>query len=63
MLSDAADFIIRPNVLGLHWSAFDKYDILVENGINAAKDKIEELKQTLKYRKSLRYRLLHLSSN
>lgn len=63
MLADESDFIIRPDVLGLHWSAFHKYDILVENGIKAAKDKIGELKKTIKYRKSLRYRLFHMSSN
>ena len=63
MLSNESDFLIRPNVLGLHWSAFNKYDILVENGINAAKEKIAELKDIIKYRKSLRYRLFHLSSN
>ncbi|MBU0529311.1 patatin-like phospholipase family protein [bacterium] len=63
MLSNEADFVIRPDVLGLHWSAFNKYDILVENGISAAKEKIVELKDAIKYRKSLRYRLFHLSSN
>lgn len=63
MLSNESDFLIRPDVLGLHWSEFNKYDILVENGMNAANEKIVELKETIKYRKSLRYRLFHLSSN
>lgn len=63
MLADESDFIIRPDVLGLHWSAFNKYDVLVENGIIAAQDKIGKLKKTIKYRKSWRYRLFHLSSN
>lgn len=63
MLSDEADFIIRPDVLGLHWSAFNKYDILVENGKVVATEKIVELKAAIKYRKSWRYRLFHLSSN
>jgi NTE family protein len=63
MLSNESDFLIRPDVLGLHWSAFNKFDILMENGINAAKENIAELKDTIKYRKSLRYRLFHLSSN
>ncbi len=63
MLAKESDFLIRPDVLGLHWSAFSKCDILVENGIDAAKKKIVELKETIKYRKSLRYRLFHLSSN
>ncbi len=63
MISIESDFLIRPDVLGLHWSEFNKYDILVKNGINAAKENIVELKDTIKYRKSLRYRLFHLSSN
>jgi NTE family protein len=63
MLSDGSDFLIRPDVQGLHWSEFNKYDILLENGIKAANEKIAELKNTIKYRKSLRYRLFHLSSN
>ena len=63
MLSDSADFLLRPDVLGLHWSAFDKYETLLENGMIEAEKRITDLKQTLKYRKSLRYRLFHLSSN
>ena len=63
MLSDSADFLLRPDVLGLHWSAFDKYETLLENGMIEAEKRIPDLKQTLKYRKSLRYRLFHLSSN
>ncbi|NHZ85103.1 MAG: hypothetical protein GWP19_04385 [Planctomycetia bacterium] len=63
LLARESDFSIRPDVLGLHWSEFDKYDILVENGISAAKEKIAELKKIIKYRNSLRYRLFHLSSN
>jgi len=63
LLSQRADFLIRPDVLGLHWSAFNKYDLLVENGTDAAEDKIIDLKNAIKYHKSLRYRLFHLSSN
>lgn len=62
MLANNADFLFRPDVLDLNWSAFDKYDILLQNGIDEAESKINALKQTLKYRKSLRYRLTHLSS-
>ena len=63
MLSNESDFLISPDVLGLHWSAFNEYDILVKNGIDATDEKIVELKKAIKYRKSLRYRLFHLSSN
>jgi len=62
MLADTADFLFKPDVLGLHWSSFDKYDVLVQNGIDEAEQKIDKLKRLLKYRKSLRYRLFHLSS-
>ena len=62
MLSYTADFLFRPDVLGLHWSSFDKYDILIENGLVEAEIKIVDLLKTLKYRKSLRYRFTHLSS-
>ena len=62
MLSREADFLIRPDVLNLHWSAFNKYDLLVENGMIAAQDRIIELKKIIKYRKSLRYRLFNMSS-
>lgn len=62
MLADTADFLFRPDVMGLHWSSFDKYDILVQNGIDEAEQKIDDLKRILKYRKSMRYRLFHLSS-
>lgn len=62
MLAESADFLFRPDVLGLNWSAFDRYDELLQNGIEEAEQKINELKKKLKYRKSLRYRLFHMSS-
>lgn len=63
MLSNESDFLIRPDVLGLHWSEFNRFEELVENGRIEAEKKIEDLKKAIKYRKSLRYRLFHLSSN
>ncbi len=63
LLAEESDFLIRPDVLGLHWSAFDKYDILIKNGRSAANAEITNLQKAIKYRKSLRYRLRHLSSN
>ena len=63
MISNESDFLIRPDVLGLHWSEFNRYDTLLENGKRAANKNINELKNAIKYRKSMRYRLFHLSSN
>lgn len=63
MLAKESDFLIRPDVLGLHWSEFNRFEELVENGRIEAEKKIEDLKKAIKYRKSLRYRLFHLSSN
>lgn len=62
MLAKNADFLIKPDVMGLNWSAFDKFEELLQNGTDEAKLRLPQLKQTLKYRKSLRYRLFHMSS-
>jgi NTE family protein len=63
ILASTADFLFKPDVMGLHWSSFDKFDVLLQNGIEEAEANIDDLKQLIKYRKSLRYRLFHLSSN
>jgi NTE family protein len=62
MLAESADFLFRPDVMGLNWSAFDRYDELLQNGIREAERKITILKKKIKYRNSLRYRLFHMSS-
>jgi len=62
MLGQNADFLIKPDVMGLNWSAFDKFEELLQNGTDEAELRLPQLKQTLKYRKSLRYRLFHMSS-
>jgi len=63
MQAEKADFVIHPDVLGLHWSEFDEFEILVENGIIEAEKRLYALKQVLKYRNSWRYRMFHLSTN
>jgi len=52
-----ADFVIRPDVLGLHWSQFDAFDTLLNNGIKAAEERVPDLAHELRRRKSWFYRL------
>jgi len=56
-LSMKADFVIKPNTMGLHWSDFDHFDSLVQYGRDATLDRIPELKQQLKTNKSIFYKL------
>jgi NTE family protein len=51
-----ADFVIRPDVMGLHWSQFEMFDQLLANGIAAAEQVLDSLKQELRRRQSWRYR-------
>jgi len=54
---EKADFIIKPLVGGLHWSRFDQFDLLLENGRDAASMSIDELKSELNRRQSIFYSL------
>ena len=56
-LSKKADFVIKPDTMGLHWSDFDEFDTLVKNGRKAAKENIDELKRKLAQKNSLFYKL------
>ena len=56
-LSKKADFVIRPNTMGLHWSDFDHFDALVQFGREATLERIPELKQQLKSKDSIFYKL------
>jgi len=42
-LSKKADFLIRPDTFGLHWSDFGKFDELIESGKIVAKSNIKKL--------------------
>ena len=42
-ISNEADILIRPDVLGLHWSEFDRFDHLLESGRNAAEKTLESI--------------------
>ena len=43
-LSRQADILVKPEVLGIHWSDFDNFDKLLECGKNAMSKSLENLK-------------------
>ncbi len=57
LMVEKADFVFQPDVLGLHWSQFDKFDELLENGLLEGKQNIGRLIDRLKHHKSWRFRL------
>jgi len=52
-----ADFVIKPDTLGLHWSEFNEIDKLIENGTNAAEEAFPMLINALNKKPSLKQRL------
>ncbi len=56
-LASDADVLIRPNVLGLHWSEFDQFDELFENGQKATLDILPDFYRLLKERQSISYKI------
>ena len=42
-IAQDADILIRPNVLGLHWSEFGKFDELLKNGRDAAEKALKSV--------------------
>ena len=42
-ISQDADILISPNVLGLHWSEFGKFDDLLESGRDAAENALKSV--------------------
>ena len=56
-LAKKADFVIKPDTLGLHWSDFHQFDTLVENGRKAAKQCIDQLKIEINRKKSPFFKL------
>ena len=45
-ISQDADILIRPNVFGLHWSEFGRFDDLIKCGRDAAYKAIESIRQS-----------------
>lgn len=56
-MTDQADFVIRPNTMGLHWSEFNKIDDLISNGQQAAESALSELYEKLDKRLTFRQRI------
>ncbi|NQT96550.1 MAG: patatin-like phospholipase family protein [Candidatus Marinimicrobia bacterium] len=54
-----ADFIIRPEVSGLHWSRFDNFERLIQNGREAAEAIYEDLVREIKRHKRWGYKFKH----
>jgi len=52
-----ADYIIRPEVQGLHWSQFERFNELYEAGIHAMEFQKDELLSILEDRLSWKHRL------
>ena len=45
-ISQDADILIRPNVFGLHWSEFGRFDDLIKCGKDAANKELESLRRS-----------------
>jgi len=52
LLLENVDYIIAPDTGLVHWSEFDKYDMLLDKGIEAAQKEVEQLKELLKRKNS-----------
>ena len=52
-----ADFLIAPDVLGLHWSDYDHFEPLVANGRKAAEENLVELKNEIRRKSNVFYKV------
>jgi hypothetical protein len=52
-----ADFVIKPNTMNLHWSQFNYFNELLENGRKSAEENLSALKKKIFRHKSPSYRL------
>ena len=52
-LAKKADFLIRPDTLGLHWSDFGKFNDLIESGKFAVRSQVKDLQAKVKGHSSL----------
>ncbi|KAA3618341.1 MAG: hypothetical protein D8M58_20795 [Calditrichaeota bacterium] len=52
LLLEKVDCVIAPDTGKVHWSEFDKYDLLLEKGIEAAQKEVEQLKGLITKRNS-----------
>jgi len=52
-----ADFVIRPNTMNIHWSQFNYFNKLLENGRKSAEENLSALEKKISKHKYLYYRL------
>lgn len=55
-----ADYVIKPDTMGLHWSEFNSIDALIDKGSQAAKAALPALLKELNKKPSLKVRLAKL---
>ena len=53
ILSKKADFLIRPNIMGLHWSDFDKFEDLLDCGKVSVRENLKKIKSAIDQKSSL----------
>ena len=52
-----ADYVISPDVLGLHWSEYNQFSLLVENGIKATEKEITMLNEKIRRESNLFHKM------
>ena len=52
-LAQEADFVIRPDTLGIHWSDFDQFDVLMDQGKLAVKGSLQPLKKMINQKQTV----------
>ena len=52
-LSEEADFVIRPDTMGLHWSDFDQFEALIEKGKDAARTSLDQLRTSINQKQTI----------
>lgn len=57
-----ADYVISPDVLGLHWSEYNQFSLLLKNGVKAAEKEINLLKEQIKMGSNFFYKMEKLFS-
>jgi NTE family protein len=62
MQTEKADVIIRPDVSDVHWADFSRIDYCIEKGYEAAQAALPKIREVLRRKSSLPYRLSRLFS-
>jgi len=59
-MAETADVVILPDTKDVHWSDFSRFDELIEAGMESAREKLTEIKKTIKRNTPLYKRLFLL---